>query len=322
MLRAAFELLGREDRARRPPGRCARPRRRRPSRGRSGRSPPRTAGRRSASTSRLPGTMSSSGTKRMSWFSGLPQLASAALVPVIGGELDEGAAVHHVRNDTSGSRPAPCFSLWQFTQKPMVRSTLRWATVCSRDVAVARRALDLGADVRRVVELHVRLRAGSRRRAARRGRGPSPASPVICWMRGRSVAIASWQIMQVLTLGRPPRGPSSRSRGSTRCRRSPCSTCMLCGNSIGCSGSGRRREEVVQRRAEGRMRGREDAGALARQHGAGRRGGGWVARSAGSRRRQPTRARRLTSAAKKEQRSHRPHAALSAAAFLGPRLRR
>ena len=33
------------------------------------------------------------------------------------------------------------------------------------DVAVARRALDLGADVRRVVELHVRRRRDSRRHA-------------------------------------------------------------------------------------------------------------------------------------------------------------
>ena len=31
----------------------------------------------------MPGASSSSGTKRMIWFSGLPQLASAALVPVM-----------------------------------------------------------------------------------------------------------------------------------------------------------------------------------------------------------------------------------------------
>ena len=46
----------------------------------------------------MPGMMSSSGTKRMISFSGLPQLASAALVPEIGGELDEGAAIHQVLN--------------------------------------------------------------------------------------------------------------------------------------------------------------------------------------------------------------------------------
>ena len=33
--------------------------------------------------SAIPGTTSSSGMKRMIWFSGLPQLASVALVPVI-----------------------------------------------------------------------------------------------------------------------------------------------------------------------------------------------------------------------------------------------
>jgi hypothetical protein len=32
---------------------------------------------------------------------------------------------------------------------------------------------------------------------------------VICWMSGRSVAICEWQIMQVLMLGSPARGPVS-----------------------------------------------------------------------------------------------------------------
>ena len=75
-------------------------------------------------------------------------------------------------------------------------------------VAVAGRALDLGADVRRVIEAHVRL-----------CRIVVDAVPlevdallciaVICWINGRSVAICEWQIMHVLTLGSPARGPVS-----------------------------------------------------------------------------------------------------------------
>ena len=45
-----------------------------------------------------------------------------------GGELDEGAAIHQKWQVRQSS--GACLSLWQFTQKPMVRSTVRCATVC------------------------------------------------------------------------------------------------------------------------------------------------------------------------------------------------
>src|SRR4030095_5972587 len=38
---------------------------------------------------------------------------------------------------------------------------------------------------------------------------PFSAIAVICWIKGRSVAICEWQIMQVLTLGIVARGPCS-----------------------------------------------------------------------------------------------------------------
>jgi len=70
-------------------------------------------------------------------------------------------------------------------------------------VAMTGRALDLGANVRLVIEADVRFRRKS---------SPFSAIAVIFWISGRSVAICEWQIMQVLTLGRPARGPLSTPR--------------------------------------------------------------------------------------------------------------
>src|SRR3984893_12670891 len=110
--------------------------------------------------SATPGTSSSSGTKRMSWCSGFPQLASVALVPVMAVSLMK------ERRSISGD-PS------EMTRHALVRRVLLAVTVHAeshvqvhvtlghglvRDVAVAGRASDARADMRRVVEPHVRLR--------------------------------------------------------------------------------------------------------------------------------------------------------------------
>src|SRR5688500_17452718 len=103
------------------------------------------------------GTMSSSGTKRISVFSGLPQLASAALVPEIAVSLIKD------RRSINASEMAR-----EAIRRRLVLTMTRNAeahvqidvALCNRllrDVAVAGRTLDLCANVRRVVELHVRL---------------------------------------------------------------------------------------------------------------------------------------------------------------------
>src|SRR3979411_2721072 len=54
-------------------------------------------------------------------------------------------------------------------------------------------------------------------------------------MSGRSVAIASWQIMQVFTLGSPARGPLVTVSWQYSVHLSIAfSTCVLCGNGIAC----------------------------------------------------------------------------------------
>src|SRR5688572_9274523 len=101
--------------------------------------------------------MSSSGTKRISVFSGLPQLASAALVPEIAVSLIKD------RRSINASEMAR-----EAIRRRLVLTMTRNAeahvqidvALCNRllrDVAVAGRTLDLCANVRRVVELHVRL---------------------------------------------------------------------------------------------------------------------------------------------------------------------
>ena len=72
---------------------------------------------------------------------------------------------------------------------------------------------------------------------------------VICLMRGRSVAIALWQIMQVRTLGSPATGPVVTLSWQYSVQAICLPTWMLCGNSIGWTGSGWRHQEVVERRA-------------------------------------------------------------------------
>src|SRR6202521_6160303 len=110
--------------------------------------------------SATPGTSSSSGTKRTSWCSGFPQLASVALVPVMAVSLMK------ERRSISGG-------LSEVARHALVRRVLLAVAVHAeshvyvdvalghglvRDVAVAGRALDARADVRGVVEPHVRLR--------------------------------------------------------------------------------------------------------------------------------------------------------------------
>src|SRR5687767_5139777 len=104
-----------------------------------------------------PGTMSSSGTKRMSWVSGLPQLASAALVPVTAVSLmkERRSIISEVTGQTVDRRlvfPVAAHAEAHVEIDVPLRDRLL------ANVAVTRRALHLGADVRSVVELHVRLR--------------------------------------------------------------------------------------------------------------------------------------------------------------------
>ena len=61
---------------------------------------------------------------------------------------------------------------------------------------------------------------------------------VISLMRGRSVAMALWQIMQVRTLGRPATGPVVTLSWQYSVQAICLPTWMLCGNSIGWTGSG------------------------------------------------------------------------------------
>src|SRR5580765_2787723 len=61
---------------------------------------------------------------------------------------------------------------------------------------------------------------------------------------GRSVAIESWQIMQVFTLGMPASGPLVTASWHVSVHFSMAfSTCVLCGNGIGCSAAGRTRKK-------------------------------------------------------------------------------
>src|SRR5439155_5738829 len=111
--------------------------------------------------SATPGTSSSSGTKRIRWFSGLPQLASVALVPVTAESF-----MNARRSMALMSRSS------KVTRQTIVGCVLALMTIDAKahaqidnalgdrlpaDVAVTGRALDAGADVGRVVEAHVRL---------------------------------------------------------------------------------------------------------------------------------------------------------------------
>src|SRR5689334_20456218 len=102
-----------------------------------------------------PGMMSSSGTNRISWFSGLPQLASVALVPVMAVSLmKERRSIRRLK--VTGQAVDRRFALVVAVHTEAHRVfhvPLRHRLLT--DVAVACRAFDLGADVRRVVELHV-----------------------------------------------------------------------------------------------------------------------------------------------------------------------
>jgi len=63
---------------------------------------------------------------------------------------------------------------------------------------------------------------------------------VIFMISGRSVAIDSWQIMHVFTLGMPATGPFSTDSWHVSVHLSIAfSTCVLCGNGIGCTAAAR-----------------------------------------------------------------------------------
>src|SRR6266850_2897514 len=58
-------------------------------------------------------------------------------------------------------------------------------------------------------------------------------------MSGLSVAIDSWQIMHVLTLGSPAIGPFVTLSWQYSVQVRPLAMCVLCGNGIGCTAVGR-----------------------------------------------------------------------------------
>src|SRR5687768_14576170 len=100
--------------------------------------------------------MSSSGTKRMSWFSGLPQLASAALVPVIAVTLmKERRSIASEVTGQAVDRGAVLVMTVHAEPHVQVDIALRHGLL--GEIAVAGGALHLAADVRRVVELDVGL---------------------------------------------------------------------------------------------------------------------------------------------------------------------
>src|SRR5258706_7358421 len=71
---------------------------------------------------------------------------------------------------------------------------------------------------------------------------------VICLIRGRSTAIASWQIMQVRTLGRPATGPVVTLSWQYSVHAVFFATCTMCGKSIGRKrGGGLLREAFIAR---------------------------------------------------------------------------
>src|SRR5258705_3674120 len=109
----------------------------------------------------MPGTMSSSGTNRTRGAAGLPQLESAALVPV--------TAVSLMNERRSIGGDVPLERAGQAVDRGLPRGVTVHAIAHGQfdvppgdgllpDIAVTRRALDLRADVRRVIELHVRGR--------------------------------------------------------------------------------------------------------------------------------------------------------------------
>src|SRR5262245_30604899 len=103
-----------------------------------------------------PGTMSSSGTKRMSVFSGLPQLVSAALVPEIAVSL-----MKDLRSISKVAREAISWGLLLAVARHAeahVQIDVALRDSLLPDVAVTRGAFHLRPDMRRVVELHVCLR--------------------------------------------------------------------------------------------------------------------------------------------------------------------
>src|SRR5687767_515700 len=102
-----------------------------------------------------PGMMSSSGTNRISWFSGLPQLASVALVPVMAVSLMKerrSIGLLKVTDQTVDRRLALVVAVHAEAHR-VLDAALRHRLLA--DVAVARCALDLGANVRSMIEFHV-----------------------------------------------------------------------------------------------------------------------------------------------------------------------
>ena len=91
----------------------------------------------------------------MTWFSGLPQLASAALVPVIAVTFQEAAAVHEclerlgISSDTSGSRSTRLLFLVAIHAEPHVHVHHPSGDGLLLLVPMAGGAIDSGADVER-----------------------------------------------------------------------------------------------------------------------------------------------------------------------------
>jgi hypothetical protein len=115
----------------------------------------------------MPGTRSSSGMKRMTWCSGLAARRQRGGGAGDRGELDEMSAVHQrdLNSDKSGNRSTPALFMAVHAE-PHVHVHRAARHRLFDLAAVAIRALDLGANVRRMLEPHVRLRESSCRRGS------------------------------------------------------------------------------------------------------------------------------------------------------------
>src|SRR5688572_18025012 len=121
----------------------------------------------------------------------------------------------------------------------MVRSTFRCATVPPAispwQVLHSTLAVMCGAWLKRTCAV-----GGYPKTRCQTKSSPRSRIAVSCWMRGRSVAIVLWQTMHVRTLGRPAWGPVLTGSWQYSVQAICLPAWMLCGNSSGCCGSGRR----------------------------------------------------------------------------------
>ena len=175
----------------------------------------------------MPGTKVSSGMKRMSCWSGLPQESSAAATPVRAEifkksrrsmKTSETPSVPQrtcaqpcnikSNNGTSGNRRARCAADGnQAIAHVQIHDALGDGLL--GHIAVARRALHASTNVRSMIEPHVRRRRCSRKPAAKGCLRRAPCSAATFLISGFSLAITLMALMQKRTPGIPASGPWS-----------------------------------------------------------------------------------------------------------------